>query len=210
MVKPITVTLALMSTLLLSACGTSNSTKKPVDHHFDSQKTAAQYKHDREAEGINLDNFNRINIGDITDAAYGSSEDQVIKLFGTPSRVDSVTVSGVTKKTTQYTWKDVSATFPVSKVKVQFLNHKAVGKSYTPAAKRKQRIISKSKIDKLSLGTTYQAAIDALGSPNGESITGQGPMSGKYLLYVTDSKGTAYDLTFTDDKLNNKFKTSIY
>ncbi len=184
--------------------------KKPVDHHFDSQKTAAQYKHDREAEGINLDNFNRINIGDITDAAYGSSEDQVIKLFGTPSRVDSVTVSGVTKKTTQYTWKDVSATFPVSKVKVQFLNHKAVGKSYTPAAKRKQRIISKSKIDKLGLGTTYQAAIDALGSPNGESITGQGPMSGKYLLYVTDSKGTAYDLTFTDDKLNNKFKTSIY
>lgn len=210
MVKPITVTLALMSTLLLSACGTSSSTKKPVDHHFDSQKTAAQYKHDREAEGINLDNFNRINIGDITDAAYGSSEDQVIKLFGTPSRVDRVSVSGITKKTTQYTWKDVSATFPVSKVKVQFLNHKAVGKSYTPAAKRKQRIISKSKIDKLGLGTTYQAAIDALGSPNGESITGQGPMSGKYLLYVTDSKGTAYDLTFTDDKLNNKFKTSIY
>lgn len=63
--KPITVTLALMSTLLLSACGTSNSAKKQVDHHFDSQKTAAEYKHDREAEGINLANFNRINIGDI-------------------------------------------------------------------------------------------------------------------------------------------------
>jgi len=49
-----------------------------------------------------------------------------------------------------------------------------------------------------------------LGTPNGQSIIGQGPMSAKYLLYVTDKKGTAYDLTFTDDKLNNKFKTSIY
>ncbi|MDS1015844.1 DUF3862 domain-containing protein [Lentilactobacillus buchneri] len=208
--KPITVTLALMSTLLLSACGTSNSAKKQVDHHFDSQKTAAEYKHDREAEGINLANFNRINIGDITDASYGSSEDQVLKLFGTPSHVGTVTVNGVTKKTTQYTWKDVSATFPVAKVKVQFLNHKAVGKSYTPAAKRKQRITAKSKINQLGLGTTYQAAINALGTPNGQSIIGQGPMSAKYLLYVTDKNGTAYDLTFTDDKLNNKFKTSIY
>lgn len=208
--KPITVTLTLLSTLLLSACGTSTSSKKQVDHHFDNQKTAAEYKHDREAEGINLNNFNSINIGDISNGSYGSTEDDVIKLFGTPSHVGSVSVSGITKKTTQYTWKDVSATFPVARVKVQFLNHKAVGKSYTPAAKRKQRIIPKSKIDKLGLGTTYQAAIDSLGTPNGESVTGQGPMSGKYLLYVTDSKGTAYDLTFTDDKLNNKFKTSIY
>lgn len=84
-----------MSTLLLSACGNSNSAKKQVDHHFDSQKTAAEYKHDREAEGVNLANFNRINIGDITDAAYGSSEDQVLKLFGTPSNVKSVAVNGV-------------------------------------------------------------------------------------------------------------------
>ena len=44
--KSTTVTIALMSTLLLSVCGNSNSAKKQVDHHFDSQKTAAEYKHD--------------------------------------------------------------------------------------------------------------------------------------------------------------------
>ncbi|MSE22283.1 hypothetical protein GKC44_13785, partial [Lactobacillus parabuchneri] len=75
---------------------------------------------------------------------------------------------------------------------------------------QKQRVIAKSKIDQLGLGTTYQETVNTLGTPNGESFTGQGPLSSKYLLYVTDSDGTAYDLTFTDDKLNNKFKTSIY
>lgn len=79
-----------------------------------------------------------------------------------------------------------------------------------PTSKGNIKTIPKAKIKGLHLGTTYQSVIDALGTPNGQTIVGQGPLSGKYLLYAVGRKGSAYDLTFTDDKLNNKFKTSIY
>lgn len=210
MKKPLTVTIALICTLILSGCSASTSAKKPTRNHYDRQRTAAELKHDRIVEGINLENFDKINVGDITDGTNGSSDQQVRQLFGNPSHIGTVSVNGISQKVTQFTWKDVSSTFHVAKVTVQFLNHKVVGKSYSPAAKQKQRVIAKSKIDQLGLGTTYQETVNALGVPNGESFTGQGPLSSKYLLYVTDSDGTAYDLTFTDDKLNNKFKTSIY
>ncbi|GAA3196424.1 DUF3862 domain-containing protein [Lentilactobacillus kefiri] len=210
MKKAATFTVACIGTLLLAGCTHSNTTKKSAKDHYAIQQTPAQFKHDRAVEGINLANFNRINIGNINDGTDGSSQQQVIKLFGNPEHVSRVFVKGVSKKTTQYIWKDVSSSFPVSKVKVQFLNHLAVGKSYFPTSKGNIKTIPKAKIKGLHLGTTYQSVIDALGTPNGQTIVGQGPLSGKYLLYAVGRKGSAYDLTFTDDKLNNKFKTSIY
>lgn len=199
----------IMSVLLLSACRPQAVKSNHHDAHS-QQSTSEKMAVNKRSADISRSEYDLITIGDINNGYGGSTKSTVVKWFGSPAEISTVSINGVSRPVSQYSWKNRSASFKASQVAVQFLNGKAIGKSYTGSSTGNHHVVSKSKINQLGLGATYQAVVNQLGNPNSESDTGQGPMSGKYLTYVISQDGSAINLSFTDDKLNQKYHTSIY
>lgn len=187
----------------LTACSNNGNQK---NSHNASSKTAQSFAGSSRNKAISRSDYHHIKLGNIASPKDGTTQKQVLRVFGKPNSKSRVTVEGTTDKkaAVQYSWTRLSDGFRAAAVTVEFLNNHAIGKGYLQATRSKRHYPAKSRFQNLSLGTSYQTVIRDLGNPDAESLTGQGEVSAHNLTYIISKNGRAYNLLFAGNRLTSK------
>lgn len=117
--------------------------------------------------------------------------------YGNPNNTHTSTLEGTSDKTTVYTWNSVGKAKNGLKMSAEFLDGKAISKSY--ANNTKSPKISTKKLNEIKKNDIYTNAKNKLGAPIGESDVKSDIGSIKTLRYSTGKKEVL--MSFTNDKL---------
>ncbi|MFT8995629.1 DUF3862 domain-containing protein [Lentilactobacillus hilgardii] len=207
MKKIIAISMILLTTMSLAACGHS-SEKTP--NKSKSQKTAQSFRVSSNGSAIGRADYNRIETGNVTSPKNGTSKNVILTSFGKPNSKSRVTVNNSGKKAAiQYSWTNLKTSFKASALTVEFLNGHAIGKGYIEASIKNRRYISKNHLNNVQKGETYTQVVKRLGVPDAESLTGHGNVSARNVTYATGKNGRALSLMFAGDKLTSKMQTVV-
>lgn len=193
MKKVITISAALLSVVTLTACGSKSTSSKEKDH---SSTTKIIQKANNTEEAILK--YNEIKLGSENKKGKGGTTEKVVKAYyGDPNSTQKSTLEGTTDKTTIYTWNIVGKAKNGLKMSAEFLDGKAISKSY--ANNNKSPKISTKTLNEIKKNDTYTKAKNKLGVPIGESDVKSDIGSIKTLRYSTGKKEVL--MSFTNNKL---------
>lgn len=202
------LTTGILTLLSLALVGCSNKSSQPTHSKIEKvNSTIEAAKPELTSLKITKSEYNQIKIGDEYSGKGGTTQSYTFKLLGKPIYKTNVTLPNSHKTAAVYTWPGEKANFKTSKISIEILNKKVISKSY--AAKANGKITDKSKIDSLKIGSTYNYALQSLGKPNGESVYKTSKFDVSAITYLRDKKGNAINLTFVNNKLENKGNTKV-
>lgn len=214
MKKTITSATALLATLTLTACGSKSSDKAKSSSSVKTEKTSSSkassssMKSDKKAS---LTEFDKITTGNEKTGMGGTSEAKVKEYLGSKAEKVSSTTSNTnvssdskteskSEKKTILSWTDVDSSLKGATVQVEFVNKKAVSKSFTGLTKGAK--LTQAKYDKVKKGDMYDTVKKDLGTPMDETVTGSEKDLHQTLKYTVDAKNAT--LKFKDMKLTEK------
>lgn len=225
MKKTITIAAALLATLTLTACG-SNSSKSKSSSSSSSAKTekssssstsSSSSSESQSTKGTSLAKFDQIKVGDAKDGKGGTSKTDVVSLLGSDtnsassSSTSSTTSESGTKasssssssssvKASSLQWTNPDQSLKGATIKVNFVNDKAIAKSFNNFTT--STAISDANYKKVKVGDSFTTVKTDLGTPVSESENGKGSTSKQTLKYKLGSKQVV--LNFKNMKLSDK------
>mgnify|MGYP001172345312 CR=1 FL=1 len=185
----------------LGACGLPSKSRSIKG----DQQIVAKYPVKR----ITRTTFDRIQVGSAVNGDGGTSFDSLMTLAGKPASISTADVPGGVVKATQFTWTNLDKNFNASKIQVQVIGSKVVGKKYLPKLSKDSKITYPIKIMSMQIGTPYSKVIQDVGIPDGDSVTGARLSQIKKLIYLTGKDDSAILISFNSNVLTTKTPMNV-
>jgi hypothetical protein len=206
------ITAALASTLVLTACGSSNSgssksssSKTEKVEKSSSSKESSSSK--TETAKVDRAGYDAIKIGDLMKQGEGGDTLEALKTkFGTPASSTTSTTNGV--KTDIMGWTNVDGLAGVT-MSVSFVSDKAVSKAISKLNANRPKDITLATYNGINAGAKYEDVNKQIGEPNGLTETNVAGQTTVVAVYLNKDITSYASLSFTNGMLTTKTQTNL-
>lgn len=206
----------LASTLVLAACGSSNSGSSSKSSSSKTEKVEKVEKSSSSKESsssktetakVDRAGYDAIKIGDLMKQGEGGDTLEALKnKFGAPASSTTSTTNGV--KTDIMGWTNVDGLAGAT-MSVSFVSDKAVSKAISKLNANRPKDITLATYNGINAGAKYEDVNKQIGEPNGLTETNVAGQTTVVAFYLNKDITSYASLSFTNGMLTTKTQTNL-
>lgn len=207
------ITAALASTLVLTACGSSNSGSSSKSSSSKTEKveksSSSKESSSSKTETAKVDRagYDAIKIGDLMKQGEGGDTLEALKTkFGAPASSTTSTTNGV--KTDIVGWTNVDGLAGAT-MSVSFVSDKAVSKAISKLNADRPKDITLATYNGINAGAKYEDVNKQIGEPNGLTETNVAGQTTVVAVYLNKDITSFASLSFTNGALTTKTQSNL-
>lgn len=207
------ITALLASTLVLTACGSSNSgsSSKSLSSKTEKVEKSSSSKESSssktETAKVDRAGYDAIKIGDLMKQGEGGDTLEALKTkFGVPASSTTSTTNGV--KTDIVGWTNVDGLAGAT-MSVSFVSDKAVSKAISKLNADRPKDITLATYNGINAGAKYEDVNKQIGEPNGLTETNVAGQTTVVAVYLNKDITSFASLSFTNGALTTKTQSNL-
>lgn len=208
------ITALLASTLVLTACGSSNSgssskssSSAKTEKVAKSSSTKESSSSKTETAKVDRAGYDAIKIGDLMKQGEGGDTLEALKTkFGAPASSTTSTTNGV--KTDIMGWTNVDGLAGAT-MSVSFVSDKAVSKAISKLNADRTKDITLATYNGINAGAKYEDVNKQIGEPNGLTETNVAGQTTVVAVYLNKDITSFASLSFTNGALTTKTQSNL-